>query len=112
MRTEINLFYFTSLPLIDDFAIFLLLVIYLSFFFCWLFLCDLPYVTSYSFVFLIPMCFTAPGCSVIRVNLLLPKSLKEIIIGVLSRSRGKMIAHQKPRKFNHYYFLQDFFFFY
>lgn len=95
--TEINLFCFTT-------ACHLLMILLL--FFVGYSYCDLPYVTSYSFVFLILICFTAPGCSVIRVNLLLPKSLKEIIIGVLSRSQGKKIAPQKPREFNHYYFLQ------
>jgi len=92
--TEINLFCFAT-------ACHLLMILLFFFF---------PIVTCYSFVFLILICFTASGCSAIRVNLLLPKSLKEIIIGVLSRSRGKMIARQKPRELNHYYFLQDFFF--
>jgi len=54
------------------------------------------HVAIHSFSVSENICFTAPGCSVIRVNLLLLESLTELMIGV-SRSQGKMIVHQKPR---------------
>ena len=41
---------------------------------------------------------TASGCSGIRVNLLLPRSLRVDMAGMVARIQHKMISNTKPRK--------------